>query len=153
MGCKDRILSFNIQRDGKSIFYFADDKDAMQGSDAVQVSESAENKFLIILHASCVDLQLVVIFSGGVEALHNLVDVGNDGGELTAEFLAVMLQSDVAENHDAITCLDRVDYGDVFLYISFPFEAFLSFEHRRWGQVHFGCKLLLRGGFFSMRVP
>ena len=48
------------------------------------------------MHVTCIDLQLVVIISGGVEAFHYFVDLRNDRGEALTEFLAVLLQAHIS---------------------------------------------------------
>ena len=103
----------------------------MKGTYAIQVTKSTEDEFLIVLHAAGIYLQLIVIVSGGVEALDYLINTGYDRGELTAEFLIMMLQAHVAQDHDAVTDLYRIDNGHIPLYIAFSLQTFLSFKDRR----------------------
>jgi len=58
---KTPCLSF--YRDAEGVFHFSDDEDAVKGTNAVQVSESSKNKVLIVMHISCINLQLVVIIA------------------------------------------------------------------------------------------
>ena len=102
----------------------------MKGAYAVQVAEGAKNEILIVLHAAGIYLQLVVIVSGGVETFHYLVYVSDHRCELTAEFLAVVFQTDIAEDHDAVAGLDGIDYRYIFLYITFLLQPLLTLEDR-----------------------
>ncbi len=120
----------------------------MEGADAVERTEGFQDEALVVLHGAGVDLQLVVVVAGGVEAFDDLVYFHDDGGELTGVFLAVVLEADVAEDHDAVAGLDGVDYGDIFLDVAFAFKAFLALEGRGWGEVDFGGEFL--GGEFGV---
>ncbi len=133
------------QRNGQGLFDLSDDEDAMEGSYAVERAESFEDEGLVVLHGAGVDFQLIVIVTGGVEAFYDLVDFHDYRGELAGVFLAVVLQTDIAEDHYAVPCLDGIDDGDVFPDVSFSFEAFLALEDGRRGQVDlggqfFGCE-------------
>ncbi len=116
----------------------------MEGADAVEGAEGFEDELLVVGHGAGVDFEHVVVVAGGVETFDDFVDFHDDGGELAGEFLAVVFEADVAEDHDAVAGFDGVDDGDVALDIAFAFEAFLALEGGRWGEVDFGGKFLGR---------
>ena len=52
-----------MQRKGHGVLDFADHEDAVEGADAVEFAEGAEDKFLIMRHAAGIYLQHIVIVS------------------------------------------------------------------------------------------
>ncbi len=132
------------QRNGEGLFDLADDEDAVEGADTVEVAEGAEDEFLVVVHGAGVYLEHIVIVSGGVETFDDLVDFGDHRSELAGEFLAVLLEAHVAEYHYAVSDLYRIDYSDIFPDIAFALETFLAFEDRGRGKVHLGGELLGR---------
>ena len=129
-GLDKRCGAVSLHRHGEGVLDLADDEDAVEGADAVEVSESPEDKLLIMTHVAGIYLEQVVIISGGIEALHHFFKTGNHGCELTAEFLAVMFQTNITEDHDAVAGLDGIYDRDIFLDIAFPLQSFLAFENR-----------------------
>ncbi len=75
----------------------------MEGADAVEGAEGLEDELLVVGHGAGVDLELVVVVAGGVEAFDDFVYFHDDRGELAGEFLAVVLEADVAEDHDSVS--------------------------------------------------
>ena len=108
-----------LQRHGEGVLDFADNEDAVEGADTVKIAESAQNEFLIVPHAAGINLQLIVVVAGCVEAFDDFVYICYDRCELAAELLAVMLQTDIAQDHDAVADLDRIDHRHIPLYIAF----------------------------------
>ena len=56
------------------IFDFSNHDDAVQASDAVDISQGIEHEVLIILHVSGIHLDLEIVITGGVVAFRYLVD-------------------------------------------------------------------------------
>ena len=48
-----------------------------------------------------------------------------------AEFLAMVFQTHIAQDHYSVSHLYRVDNGDILTYISLSFKTFLALESRR----------------------
>ena len=53
----------------------------------------------------------------------------------------MVLETDVAQDHDSVAGLDRIDHGDVSLYVAFLLKTLLSLEYGRRRKVHPGCQL------------
>ena len=120
------------------------DEYTMQRAYTVQVTEGAKNEVLIVLHIPCVYLEHVVIFSRCIETFHHLINHRNHRSELLAVFLAMMLQTDVTQDHDSIACLDRIHDSDIFFDIPFTLKSFLPLKDRRWRQIHLRSQLFGR---------
>ena len=79
-----------------NVLYFTYYKDTMEASDAIKISKTVQNQFLIMLHAADMYLHLIIIVSGSIVTLHNLVYFRDYRCELPAELPAVKLQTNIA---------------------------------------------------------
>ena len=57
------LYRVDFKRHAKGILYLSDYKYTMKRADAVQVSQSAEDELLVILHITGIDLKLIVIIT------------------------------------------------------------------------------------------
>jgi len=111
---------------------FADDDDAVEASDAVDVTQGVEHEVLVVLHIVGIDLDLEVVVTSGVVTFCYLVDALHSIHELLDEVVGVLLQADVAEHDDIVPHLVMIYDGSISLDVSLSFQAFLSFEG--WGR-------------------
>ncbi len=65
----------------------------------------------------------------------------------------MVLQADIAEDHNAVADFDRVDDGYVFLYVPFPFKALLALEDGGRGEVDLGGELFCRQFRILLQLP
>ena len=87
------------------ILDFSNHDDAVQTSDAVDVSQGVEHEILIILHVAGIHLNLEIVITGGIVALRYLVDGLHGIHELLNQIVGVLLQSDIAEHNHVVSCL------------------------------------------------
>ena len=78
------------------ILDFSNHDDAVQTSDAVDVSQGVEHKVLIGFHIPGIYLDLEIVITGGVVAFRYLVYVLHGVHELLYQVVSVLLQSDIA---------------------------------------------------------
>ena len=55
------------------ILDFSNYDDAMETSDAVDISQGVEHEILVVLHVPCIHLDLEIVITGGVVAFRYLV--------------------------------------------------------------------------------
>ena len=115
------------------ILDFADDDDAVEASDAVNVAQGVEHEVLVVLHIVGIDFDLKVVVASGVVAFRNLVDALHGIHELLDEVVGVLLQSDVAEHDDIVPHLVMIHDGTISLDVSLSLQAFLTLEGWRRG--------------------
>ena len=118
--------------------------DAVQTSDAVDVSQGVEHKVLIGFHVAGIYLDLEVIIAGGVVALRYLVDGLHGIHELLNQIVGVLLEPDIAEHDYVVSHLVMVYDGSVSLDVSLSLQPLLPFEGGRRGEVY-SCGKFLYG--------
>ena len=102
----------------------------MERTYTVEISESPQDKILIVTHVAGIYLQLIVIVSGCIETFHNLVQPRYNRSEFTAEFLVVLLQTNIAQHHDPVSDLDRINDCHIASDVTVPLKSLLPFEDR-----------------------
>jgi hypothetical protein len=73
------------------VFDLADDEDAVQASDAVDVAQGVEHELLVSLHVACKDLDLEIEVAAGVVELGNLLMPCTVSIKLLNELVGVLL--------------------------------------------------------------
>lgn len=79
-----------------NVLYFTYYKDTMEASDAIKISKTVQNQFLIMLHAADMYLHLIIIVSGSIVTLHHLVYFRDYRCELPAELPAMKFKTHIA---------------------------------------------------------
>ena len=126
------------------ILDFSYHDDAVQTSDAVDVSQRVEHKVLIGFHVAGIYLDLEVIIAGGVVALRYLVDGLHGIHELLNQIMGVLLESDITEHDYVVSHLVMVYDGSISLDVSLSFQPLLPLEGGRRGEVY-SCGKFLHG--------
>ena len=93
------------------VLYLANDDDAVQASNAVDVAEGVEHEVLIGFHVACVYLYLEIVVASGVVALGYLVDVLHGVHKLLYEVVGVLLQPYIAQHDYVVAEFVVVDDG------------------------------------------
>lgn len=109
------------------ILDFANYDDAMETSDAVDISQGIEHEVLIILHVPGIHLDLEVVIAGGVVALCYLVDGLHGIHKLLNQIVGVLLQSDIAEHNHVVPHLVMIHDCSVSLDVSLSLQSLLVF--------------------------
>ena len=112
------------------ILDFADDDDAVQATDAVDVAQGIEHEVLVVLHVVGINLDLEIVVTRGVVTFRYLVYLLYGVHELLYQVVGVLLQSDVAEHNDVVTQLVMIYHGSISSNVSLSLQSFLSFEGR-----------------------
>ena len=112
---------------------FADDDDAVQASDAVDVAQGVEHEVLVVLHVVGIYFDLEVVVASGVVTFCYLVDALHGVHELLDKVVGVLLQPNVAEHDDVVPHFVVFNDGSVSLDVSFSLQAFLALESWRRG--------------------
>ena len=110
------------------ILDFANYDDAMETSDAVDISQGVEHEVLIGFHVAGIHFDLEIVITGGVEAFRNLVDGLHGIHELLNQIVGVLLQSDIAEHNHVVSHLVMIHYRSISLDVSLTLQSLLSFE-------------------------
>ena len=118
--------------------------DAVQTSDAVDVSQRVEHEVLIGFHVAGIYLDLEVIITGGVVAFRYLVDGLHGIHELLNQVMGVLLEPDIAEHDYVVPQLVMVYDGSISLDVSLAFQPLLPLEGGRRGEVY-SCGKFLYG--------
>ena len=126
------------------ILDFSNHDDAVQTSDAVDVSQRVEHEVLIGFHIPGVYLDLEVIISGGVVAFRYLVDGLHDIHELLNQVMGMLLEPDIAEHDYVVSHLVMIHYRSISLDVSLTLQSLLTLEGGRRGEVY-SCSKLLDG--------
>ena len=126
------------------ILDFSNHDDAVQTSDAVDVSQGVEHEGLIGFHVAGIYLDLEVIIAGGVVALRYLVDGLHGIHELLNQIVGVLLEPDIAEHDYVVPQLVMVYDGSISLDVSLAFQPLLPLEGLRRGEVY-SCSKFLYG--------
>ena len=126
------------------ILDFSNHDDAVQASDAVDVSQGVEHEVLIGFHIPGIHLDLEVVIAGGVVALSYLVDGLHGIHELLNQIMGVLLQSDIAEHNHVVPHLVMIHDCSISLDVSLSLQSLLSFEGGRRGEVY-SCSKFLDG--------
>ena len=124
------------------ILDFANHDDAVEASDAVDVSQGVEHEILIILHVAGIHLDLEVVIASGIVALRYLVDGLHGIHELLNQIVGVLLQSDIAEHNHVVSHLVMIHYRSISLDVSLTLQSLLSLEGGRRGEVYSCGKFL-----------
>ena len=95
--------------------------DAVQTSDAVDVSQSVEHEVLIGFHVAGIYLDLEVIITGGVVTFRYLVDGLHGIHELLNQVMGMLLEPDIAEHDYVVSQLVMVYDGSISLDVSLTF--------------------------------
>ena len=93
------------------ILDFANHDDAVEASDAVDVSQGVEHEILIILHVAGIHLDLEIVIACGVVAFRDLVYLLHGVHKLLYQVVGVLFQSDVAEHDDVMSQLVVIYHG------------------------------------------
>ena len=126
------------------ILDFANHDDAVETSDAVDISQGVEHEVLIILHVPGINLYLEVVIAGGVVAFRYLVDGLHGIHELLNQVVGVLLQSDIAEHNHVVSHFVVIYYRSISLDVSLTLQSLLSLEGGRRGEVY-SCGKFLHG--------
>lgn len=118
--------------------------DAVQTSDAVDVSQGVEHKVLIGFHVAGIYLDLEVVITGGVVAFRYLVDGLHGIHELLNQIVSMLLEPDIAEHDYVVPQLVMVYDGSISLDVSLVFQPLLPLEGGRRGEVY-SCSKFLHG--------
>ena len=102
--------------------------DAVQTSDAVDVSQRVEHEVLIGFHIAGIYLDLEVIIAGGVVALRYLVDGLHGIHELLNQVMGMLLEPDIAEHNHVVSHLVMIHYRSISLDVSLTFQPLLPLE-------------------------
>ena len=116
--------------------------DAVQTSDAVDVSQGVEHEVLIGFHIPGIYLDLEIIIAGGVVAFRYLVDGLHGIHELLNQIVGVLLQSDIAEHNHVVSHFVMIHYRSISLDVSLAFQPLLPLEGGRRGEVYSCSKFL-----------
>ena len=87
------------------ILDFSNHDDAMETSDAVDISQGVEHEVLIGFHVAGIHLDLEIVITGGVVAFRNLVDGLHGIHELLNQIMGVLFQSDITEHNHVVSIL------------------------------------------------
>ncbi len=117
-----------VHRDIVGVLDLANDNDAMEASDAVDVAEGVEHEILIVLHVVGINLDLEVIVARRVVTFRDLVNGLHGIHELLDEFMGMLLQSDVAEHNDVVSQSMMVHDRSISLDVSLSLQAFLTLK-------------------------
>ena len=126
------------------ILDFSNHDDAVQTSDAVDVSQGVEHEILIILHVAGIHLDLEIVITGSVVAFRYLVDGLHGIHELLNQVMGMLLQSDIAEHNHVVPHLVMIHDCSISLDVSLSLQSLLSFEGWRRGEVY-SCSKFLYG--------
>lgn len=126
------------------ILDFANYDDAMETSDAVDISQGVEHEVLIGFHVAGIHLDLEVVIAGGVVAFRYLVDGLHGIHELLNQIMGVLFQSDITEHNHVVSHLVMIHYRSISLDVSLTLQSLLSFEGGRRGEVY-SCGKFLDG--------
>jgi len=126
------------------ILDFSNHDDAVQTSDAVDVSQGVEHEVLIGFHIPGIYLDLEVIIAGGVVAFRYLVDGLHGIHELLNQIVGVLLEPDIAEHDYVVSHLVMIHYRSISLDVSLTLQSLLSLEGGRRGEVY-SCGKFLHG--------
>ena len=118
--------------------------DAVQTSDAVDVSQGVEHEVLIGFHVAGIYLNLEVVITGGVVAFRYLVDGLYGIHELLNQIVGMLLEPDIAEHDYVVPQLVMVYDGSISLDVSLALQPLLPFKGRRRGEVY-SCGKFLHG--------
>ena len=126
------------------ILDFANYDDAMETSDAVDISQGVEHEVLIGFHVAGIHFDLEIVITGGVVAFRNLVDGLHGIHELLNQIMGVLFQSDITEHNHVVSHLVMIYYRSISLDVSLTLQSLLSFEGGRRGEVY-SCGKFLDG--------
>ena len=118
--------------------------DAVQTSDAVDVSQGVEHEVLIGFHVAGIYLDLEVIIAGGVVAFRYLVDGLHGIHELLNQIVGVLLEPDIAEHDYVVSHLVMIHYRSISLDVSLTLQSLLPLEGGRRGEMY-SCGKFLHG--------
>ena len=118
--------------------------DAVQTSDAVDVSQGVEHEVLVGFHIAGIYLDLEIVITGGVVAFRYLVDGLHGIHELLNQIVGVLLEPDIAEHDYVVPQLVMVYDGSISLDVSLAFQPLLPLEGWRRGEVY-SCSKFLHG--------
>ena len=124
------------------ILDFSNHDDAVQTSDAVDVSQGVEHEVLIGFHVAGIYLDLEVIIAGGVVALRYLVDGLHGIHELLNQVMGMLLEPDIAEHDYVVSHLVMIYDGSISLDVSLTLQSLLPLEGGRRGEVDSSSKFL-----------
>ena len=126
------------------ILDFSNHDDAVQTSNAVDVSQGVEHEVLISFHIPGIYLDLEIVITGGVVAFRYLVDGLHGIHELLNQIVGVLLEPDIAEHDYVVSHLVMIHYRSISLDVSLTLQSLLSFEGGRRGEVY-SCSKFLHG--------
>ena len=126
------------------ILDFANYDDAMETSDAVDISQGVEHEVLIGFHVAGIHLDLEIVIAGGVVALRYLVDGLHGIHELLNQVMGMLLEPYIAEHDYVVPQLVMVYDGSISLDVSLAFQPLLPLEGGRRGEVD-SCSKFLYG--------
>ena len=126
------------------ILDFANYDDAMETSDAVDISQGVEHEVLIGFHVAGIHFDLEIVITGGVVAFRNLVDGLHGIHELLNQIMGVLFQSDITEHNHVVSHLVMIYYRSISLDVSLTLQSLLSFEGGSRGEVY-SCGKFLDG--------
>ena len=126
------------------ILDFSYHDDAVQTSDAVDVSQGVEHEVLIGFHIPGIYLDLEIVITGGVVAFRYLVDGLHGIHELLNQIVGVLLEPDIAEHDYVVSHLVMIHYRSISLDVSLTLQSLLSLEGGRRGEVY-SCSKFLHG--------
>ena len=126
------------------ILDFSNHDDAVQTSDAVDVSQGVEHEVLIGFHIAGIYLDLEVVITSGVVALRYLVDGLHGIHELLNQVMGMLLEPDIAEHDYVVSHLVMIHYRSISLDVSLTLQSLLPLEGRRRGEVY-SCSKFLDG--------
>ena len=118
--------------------------DAVQTSDAVDVSQGVEHEVLIGFHIPGIYLDLEIVITSGVVAFRYLVDGLHGIHELLNQIVGVLLEPDIAEHNHVVSHLVMIHYRSISLDVSLTLQSLLSLEGGRRGEVY-SCGKFLHG--------
>ena len=126
------------------ILDFSNHDNAVQTSDAVDVSQGVEHEVLVGFHIAGIYLDLEIVITGGVVAFRYLVDGLHGIHELLNQIVGVLLEPDIAEHDYVVPQLVMVYDGSISLDVSLAFQPLLPLEGGRRGEVY-SCSKFLYG--------
>ena len=126
------------------ILDFADDDDAVQATDTVDIAERVEHEVLVVFHVVGIDLDLEIVVARRVVALRDLVYRLHGVHELLYEVVRVLLEPDVAEYDDVVAEFVVVGHGCIARDVSFALKPLLPFKYWGRGEVYAGGDFLYR---------
>ena len=126
------------------ILDFSNHDNAVQTSDAVDVSQGVEHEVLISFHIPGIHLDLEVVIASGIVAFRYLVDGLHGIHELLNQVVGVLLQSDIAEHNHVVSHLVMIHYRSVSLDVALTLQSLLPLKGGRRGEVY-SCGKFLHG--------